>query len=841
MNGTSGGFEPELLVATEDQSFGRAVVDAVERAGVAASAERVEPATGGFIRRDTGGFEGAIVDGEVAEPATVVERLTERAALPVVLLSESSGADDTVARAIEAGATDIFPRTTARAQYELVVNRLVADDSPEGTRPTAEGDTTYQQAYEALFEKISEGLVVHDPETGEIVDVNERFCEMNGYERSELLGESIGMLLTDTNDYGPEAARKRIRRARTEGPQRFEWRNQRRDGEIFPVEVDLTVIELGNTERVLASVQDVTERKRREQEYEQIFNGVNDSITVHDAETGELLDVNDAFCDLVGHDREEIIESGVMEYTPSGQGYTAEEAKEFIREVVETGEPKRTEWAVETADGEIRQLEVTGTTVEIGGDLRYVAIDRDITERKRREQEFEQIFHGVNDGITIHDPDTGEILDANETYLDIFGHDDVETVRELGIGGLSVTEEGYTEERARALINDVAVSEEPRTVEWQIETADGEQRWFESTVAPAEIAGEKRVLAMQRDVTERKRRQREFEQIFNGVQDAIVVLDPDTVEILDANEAFLDMFGYEDIDEVREQGVSGLSVTGEGYTEQRGLEINQRVAESGQPETFEWKNETRSGERIWLGVKVAPAVIGGEQRTIAIHRDVTDRKRREQRLEVFNRILRHNLRNQLDVIQSHAEELADPTTDDHAERIVAAVDELAGIGRRAREVDRILSEDNTLADVDVTQTLRETVETEEPTDSDVSVTTELPEETRLRTDEETVRMAVESALENAFEHAASTVTVAVEDRPDECVITVADDGPGIPEDDLMPIEAQTETRLQHGRGLGLWQLRWCVDHLNGALSFETESGTTVRITVPGRRESGRPD
>jgi sensor histidine kinase regulating citrate/malate metabolism len=123
----------------------------------------------------------------------------------------------------------------------------------------------------------------------------------------------------------------------------------------------------------------------------------------------------------------------------------------------------------------------------------------------------------------------------------------------------------------------------------------------------------------------------------------------------------------------------------------------------------------------------------------------------------------------------------------------------------------------------------------------VSVTTELPEETRLRTDEETVRMAVESALENAFEHAASTVTVAVEDRPDECVITVADDGPGIPEDELTPIEAQTETRLQHGRGLGLWQLRWCVDNLDGALSFDTEAGTTVRITVPGRRESGRPD
>jgi Signal transduction histidine kinase len=84
------------------------------------------------------------------------------------------------------------------------------------------------------------------------------------------------------------------------------------------------------------------------------------------------------------------------------------------------------------------------------------------------------------------------------------------------------------------------------------------------------------------------------------------------------------------------------------------------------------------------------------------------------------------------------------------------------------------------------------------------------------------------------------VTVTVEDRPDGCVVTIVDDGPGIPEEELMPIKAETETHLQHGRGLGLWQLRWCVDNLNGQLSFKTDAGTAVRITVPDRRDS-RPD
>ena len=711
---SSGGPEAELLVATEDQSFGRAVVDAVQQAEVSASATRVEP-EGGLTVRAIDECDGAIVDARMTEPAAVVERLTDRTC-PVVVLSESTDDDETVARTIEAGATDVFPRSTATAQLELVVERVITAAPSRDNRPPTEGKSTYKRAYEALFEKISEGLVVHDPETGEIVDVNDRFCEMNGYERSELLGESIGMVLTDADDYGPEAAREKIQQARKEGSQRFEWRNQHRDGETFPVEVDLTVIELGDAERVLASVQDITERKRREREYEQIFNGVRDAIAVFD-------------------------------------------------------------------------------------------------------------------------PESGEITEVNEPYLEMVGYDDLRTVQELGIGGLSAGGEEYTEARAVALIREVSETGDPMTVEWEAETASGDRRYLEVTLSPAVIRGEKRVLSIQRDVTERRRREQEFEQIFNGVQDAIAVFDPDTLEYLDANEAYLEMFGHESLEELRERGVSGLSITEAGYTEQRGRDVHQRVAESGDPEIVEWQGETSSGERLWLEVKVAPAVIAGEQRTISVQRDVTERKRREQRLEVFNRILRHNLRNQLDVIKSHAEAVPDRASGDHVERIVAAVDELAGIGRRAREVDRILSTEGALSDVDISRTLRKTVERLEPTDS-VSLTTELPEETRLRTDEETLRMAVESALENAVEHAASTVTVAVEDRPGECVITVADDGPGILEDELLPIEAQTETRLQHGSGLGLWQLRWCVDALNGDLSFETEPGTTVRIAVPDRRESG---
>jgi PAS domain S-box-containing protein len=463
-----------------------------------------------------------------------------------------------------------------------------------------------------------------------------------------------------------------------------------------------------------------------------------------------------------------------------------------------------------------------------------------VTERKRREREYEQIFNSVQDAIAIVDPETHEMVDVNDAFCDLVGYDR-ETVFELGMAGVSAAEEGYTRDRAEEIIDEVVETGQAGSYEWTLETESGDHRVAEVVGTTAEIGGELRYISINRDITERRRREREFEQIFNGVQDAISVHDPDTVEILDANEAYLDMFGYEDIGAIRERGVSGLSVTEEGYTERRGREIHQRVVESDQPETLEWQSETRSGERIWLTVKIAPAVIGGEQRTISVQRDVTDRKRREQRLEVFNRILRHNLRNQLDVIRSYAEELGDQAPDRHAERIIDAVDELAATGHRAREIDRLMSRDATPTEVDIVGALRETVERVRSTRSSVTVTTEFPQQARLRTNEESVSMAVESALENALEYASSAVTVAVERGPDGCVITITDDGPGIPEAELSAIEAETETSLRHGRGLGLWQLRWCVDELNGQLSFETGEGTTVRIAVPDRRGSTRSD
>jgi methyl-accepting chemotaxis protein len=214
-----------------------------------------------------------------------------------------------------------------------------------------------------------------------------------------------------------------------------------------------------------------------------------------------------------------------------------------------------------------------------------------------------------------------------------------------------------------------------------------------------------------------------------------------------------------------------------------------------------------------------------------LERFIEERKQREQRLEVFNRLLRHNLRNRLDVIRSHTEQLADQTDGDDAAAVLAATDRLASIGTRARRIDRLMARDPDPTAVDLTSVVPGLLS--QFTSDDVTVTTEFPSTATLRTDAEILRTTLTGPLENAVKYAESSVTVAIFPTPDGdgYRITISDDGPGIPAAELESLAAGTETSLQHGRGLGLWQLRWGIDALGGDLSFETDDGTTVRITL----------
>jgi signal transduction histidine kinase len=107
----------------------------------------------------------------------------------------------------------------------------------------------------------------------------------------------------------------------------------------------------------------------------------------------------------------------------------------------------------------------------------------------------------------------------------------------------------------------------------------------------------------------------------------------------------------------------------------------------------------------------------------------------------------------------------------------------------------------------------------------------------VETDPDVLELLVGESVDNAIRHADGEPTVEVRARRvgDGVEITIADDGPGIPEHELAPIRSGSESQLQHGSGIGLWLLRWGARALGGTVAFEDRDsgGTVVRIGVPG--------
>lgn len=251
----------------------------------------------------------------------------------------------------------------------------------------------------------------------------------------------------------------------------------------------------------------------------------------------------------------------------------------------------------------------------------------------------------------------------------------------------------------------------------------------------------------------------------------------------------------------------------------------------------EYRIERPDGSVRWVHSDFYPLLWDEtEQRLVIVSRDITERKWTEQRLAVFNRVLRHNLRNQLDVIRSHAEALRESAEAPHPRKILASTESLAAIGNRARTIDRTMSRDLQPSTVDLRPVLERALAANDT--GDVAVTVDVPGTLSLVTDEWVLATVLESALQNTLRHADSAVTVRVTDHSERCTVVVENDGPGIPADELAALDSGTETNLQHSRGLlGLWQMKWGVDKLNGDLSFETADETVVRITVPDRSET----
>lgn len=117
-------------------------------------------------------------------------------------------------------------------------------------------------------------------------------------------------------------------------------------------------------------------------------------------------------------------------------------------------------------------------------------------------QGYREIFNAIPDAIFVHDPDNGRILEVNQATCRLLGwsHQDL---LNLEVGAFSQGDPPYTGNEAQAWMRR-AVSEGPQTFDWRIRHRDGRLSWVEVHLHQVTLGGHMRILAVARDITERR-------------------------------------------------------------------------------------------------------------------------------------------------------------------------------------------------------------------------------------------------------------------------------------------------------------------------------------------------
>ncbi|KAB1187878.1 MULTISPECIES: PAS domain S-box protein [Haloferax] len=318
----------------------------------------------------------------------------------------------------------------------------------------------------------------------------------------------------------------------------------------------------------------------------------------------------------------------------------------------------------------------------------------------------------------------------------------------------------------------------------------------------------------------------------------------------------------------------------------------ERARQSGESFNVELRIITAKGRKRWVQLR-GEAVEGTDTVRGAV-RDISARKEHEERLMVLNRVLRHNLRNNLNVVTGYANKLQNDLEElEHAsmadgdlthlldvfddlsettagirselaaltqtvsavdefetqsavrmtERIIENAEDLMSTGEKARAFEQVMEnevEQRAIPVHDTLSQLQTTYQRKHP-HSEINV---VGGEAQIFGDQGSLRLALDELVHNAIVHndrESPTVELATRRVSTErVVITVKDDGPGIPETEQEILKQGKETALTHGSGMGLWTVHWVVTQLGGDVSITSRDtgGSTVAVLLPAPPKIG---
>ena len=624
-----------------------------------------------------------------------------------------------------------------------------------------------------------------------------------------------------------------------------------------------------DTERRLAVESLVTSERR----YRGLLNFAVDGILVG-SHKGFIIEANEYICTLFGMSREVLIGKHIGEVP-----FTKESVSKspFQFEQLQKGETVVSERTILRPDASEVVVEMR---TKMMFDGTYQSIYRDITERKRTEDSLsetrrmlEEAQHMAKLGAWKYDVIKGEHVWSEEVYrIHGVGH-------EFDLADLDAHIRFFTPECqpiiARAFTRAVELGE-PYDVELEFIRADGQRLWTRASARPVVENGKViRVDGNFMDITERKRVERalkeseeRYRQLFEMESDAILLIENETGQILDANLAAQSLFGYSR-NELLSKNNAELSAE-PSLTRQ--FRLNGMKSESPILKIpLRWHRK-KDGTVFPVEITGRFFEINGQSVHIAAIRDITERKKAQEFLESWNAALERRVAERTEEVEKYSRQLQALTgrlvraEEDERQRISDVLHEdlqqilvaaRMTLGAALASVENAVAQE-TLTHVDgmltrslrLTRTLVQEIAVPAVREGDLPfaigwIAEQMQEKFGLQvtlTCEEKMDpvgqnvyvclyRVVQELLFNVVKHAGvKQARVALQRHEESGIrITVSDKGCGFSEAALAGLN-------KGGDGFGLFSIRERIEGLCGRMSVVSAvgQGTSVILTVPMR-------
>ncbi|MFW5939795.1 MAG: PAS domain-containing sensor histidine kinase [Halolamina sp.] len=465
----------------------------------------------------------------------------------------------------------------------------------------------------------------------------------------------------------------------------------------------------------------------------------------------------------------------------------------------------------------------------------------------RQSESLGRLLDHAQDKVALLDEE-GTFTYVNEASERILGFEPADLVGENAFEFIHPEDLQEAREAFSSAVNSDSFTEV--TVEYRHRTSDDGWAWLESRMSNLTDDKLDGYVVSSRDVTDRVMAQREraetasrLEQIAAVSGDVLWMFDADWSELLFLNPAFEELYGMS-IETVREDPSAFLdSIHPEDVPAVE--EAMARLA-AGHSTEMEYRVNPGQEYRRWVWVRAEPITQDGEVvRITGFTRDITDRRRRERQLVVMDNLLRHNLRNDLNVVLGQAD-LIDAESPQAAEQVAVirrVSNQLLETAEKEREVIELITDRQSRELVDLEGVVESSVTTvrDRYPQGVIDVETLTPAVVRGRAE---LELAVDELLENAILHSSSErprVTISLRTVGRHAELTVEDEHTAIP-----PIEADVltgdhdMTNVYHSSGLGFWLVYWAVELSNGHVAVDSgeEQGNRITLSLPLERWEG---